>query len=86
MEIAPRLTRQLTQLTICGSAVSRQVRHHPGSCPGSPGCPLQLCPAPLSELSTAESTLASSVGLTPTKLRSRRELTTMLRELTDTAA
>ena len=86
MGIAPRLTRQLTQLAICGSAGPRQVPHHSGSCPGSSGSPVRLCPAPLSELSTAESTLASSVGLTPTKLRSRRELTTMLRDLTDTAA
>ena len=82
----PRLARQPTQLTICSSAGSRQAHRHPGTCPGSSGGPVRLCPAPLSELSTAESTLASSVGLTPTKLRSRRELTTMLRELTDTAA
>ena len=82
----PRLTRRLTQLTICSSEVSRLVHHHPGSCPGSSGGPVRLCPAPLRELSTAESTLASSVGLTPTKLRPERQAATTLRKLTETLA
>ena len=86
MVIAPRVTRQLAQLTICGSAGSRQVHRHPGTCPGSSGGPVRLCPAPLNELSTAESTLASSVGLTPTELRTERQATTALRTLTKSAA
>ena len=82
----PKLTRQPTQLTISGSAGSRQVRHHPGSCSGPSGGPQRLCPAHLSLLITADSTLATSVGLTPTELRAERQATTALRTLTDSAA
>ena len=87
--IIPRLARQLTQLTICSSAMSRQVRHHPGSYPSPSGCPPAL---DFDSLMARElpnyccSTLASSVGLTPTKLRPERQAATTLRKLSEPLA
>ena len=89
MGIAPRLARQLTQLTICSSAGSRELRQHLGSCPGPSDGPVRLCPAPLMARELANYCwlhMGELCWFNPNKAPNLAPATTMLQKLTDATA